>query len=148
MPKYDPAASNALLDSAGWHRGPGGVRYKNGQPLELSMLVRRGDDEKLATVIAAEAGAVGIRLRVKLMAIELENSPSGPIMQGHFQVAIFSIASDADPDPSWLFACDQMPPAGDNIARYCNAHVDVLQEQAASTYDREKRKALSAKIQR
>ena len=36
---FDTAAAAALLDSAGWRAGPGGIRQKDGTPLRFSLLV-------------------------------------------------------------------------------------------------------------
>ncbi|MDR7417367.1 MAG: ABC transporter substrate-binding protein [Armatimonadota bacterium] len=36
MYQYNPAKSRELLDAAGWRMGPGGIRVKNGQPLEVN----------------------------------------------------------------------------------------------------------------
>lgn len=43
--KHDPAEAGRLLDAAGWARGAGGVRAKDGQPLTLSLLVNGADEE-------------------------------------------------------------------------------------------------------
>jgi peptide/nickel transport system substrate-binding protein len=40
VPQYDTTAARALLDSAGWReKTPGGIREKNGRPLQFSILV-------------------------------------------------------------------------------------------------------------
>lgn len=66
---YDPAAATALLDAAGWHPGPDGVRVKDGHPLEVVFpyAINRTINQDGAAIIQAlqrQAEAVGFRIRL------------------------------------------------------------------------------------
>ncbi len=57
---YDPDEAARLLDEAGWKVGPDGRRFKDGRPLELSMVFARVDLTTMEYVQAALA-EVGIK---------------------------------------------------------------------------------------
>ena len=63
----DAAAAAALLDAAGWQRGPNGQRAKGGQPLEivLTSYPQRPDLPVLAPVVRANLERVGFRVRLE-----------------------------------------------------------------------------------
>lgn len=46
---YNPAKAKALLDQAGWVAGPGGARSKNGQPLNINILIQSANGFELPT---------------------------------------------------------------------------------------------------
>jgi ABC-type transport system substrate-binding protein len=73
---------------------------------------------------------------------------SGGILNGgKFDLAIYAWISGADPDDASQWTCGAIPPNGNNAPRYCSSVMDGLQQQALSTFDREKRKAAYAKIE-
>ena len=73
---------------------------------------------------------------------------NGPIESGHFQLAVHALLTGADPETSWLLACDQIPPAGFNVSRYCNHAVDRALADALVSSDEQRRKADYALVQR
>ncbi|MCK8680678.1 ABC transporter substrate-binding protein [Streptomyces lichenis] len=48
LPAYDPRAAASALDTAGWHRGPGGVRVKDGRRLTIRMIYGASSGETMA----------------------------------------------------------------------------------------------------
>ncbi|AOV17668.1 peptide ABC transporter substrate-binding protein [Acidihalobacter aeolianus] len=61
---YDPALADRLLDEAGWKRGPGGIREKDGHKLAFTMYVQAGRTRG-PTMIAGMLAQVGIKLRLR-----------------------------------------------------------------------------------
>jgi peptide/nickel transport system substrate-binding protein len=64
---FDPEQAKKDLDAAGWTVGPGGIRVKNGRPLEFSY-VNTGDDPIAKAVAGATAAMlknIGIRLDIR-----------------------------------------------------------------------------------
>lgn len=66
---HDPTAAAALLDEAGWHPGPDGVRTRDGHPLEVVFpyAVNRTVNQDGVAIIQAlqrQAEAVGFRVRL------------------------------------------------------------------------------------
>ncbi len=148
---YDPAKARALLDAAGWHAGPDGVRVRNGRPLAFTMALRQGaaGDSSMAVMIQSWLRDIGMQISIKsypgsmLFAV----GPSGVLEPGKYELDISGFTQTADPDNSATFTCATRPPNGFNWTRYCSAEMDRLQAQAISTYDRAKRKAVYAKIE-
>ena len=64
---FDPAASRALLDRAGYRPGPDGIRAGHGQRLAFTLLVSAGFPEALllAEIVQRNLGAVGIAMAIQ-----------------------------------------------------------------------------------
>jgi peptide/nickel transport system substrate-binding protein len=147
---YDPSRSDALLSSLGWHRGPDGIRVKNGKRLEVQLLYYVGSvfASSLSTMVVAYERAVGIAVSLKGLTAYALTSPTGPLYNGDFQVSVFGEESQADPDARWILGCSQRAPRGFNFMRYCSSPVDALFTRAASTQDVAYRKRAYAVVQR
>lgn len=59
---YDVARANRLLDEAGWARGAGGVRARDGRRLSFRFITQagKGDDELAQQVLIAQLAAIGV----------------------------------------------------------------------------------------
>ena len=149
--RYDPAKAGALLREAGWTPGPDGILVKNGQPLEMTLVLRQGaaGDAEMAVMVQSWLHAVGMNVSIKpypgstLFAL----GPNGVLNPGKYDIDISGFLSVADPDDSGQFTCANRPPHGFNWTRYCDPAMDALQSQALATYDQAKRKAIYAKIE-
>ncbi|HEX8229403.1 MAG TPA: peptide ABC transporter substrate-binding protein [Chloroflexia bacterium] len=64
---YDVGKANAILDGAGWVKGPDGVRAKGGERLELKYVVAGTNRprEAAAAQVEADLEALGMRVEVK-----------------------------------------------------------------------------------
>ncbi|MDQ3930635.1 MAG: peptide ABC transporter substrate-binding protein, partial [Chloroflexota bacterium] len=64
---YDVTKANAILDGAGWVKGPDGIRAKDGQRLDLKYVVvgTNRPRETAATQVEADLEALGMRVEVK-----------------------------------------------------------------------------------
>ena len=149
---YDPAAARRLLDSAGWHAGPGGVRSKNGRTLDLLLIIQAATpaDATVADNIVQYESSVGVRVTLKQFNITQFVAPAsenGPVYGGHFQMALYSFENGDDPDTTDQFACANVPPGGYNKSRICDPHIDALLAQGLSTYDPVKRAATYRALQ-
>jgi peptide/nickel transport system substrate-binding protein len=147
VPKYphDVNKAAALLDSAGWTRGPNGMRAKNGTPLSLQLAYGQGNAtaRQLGVQIQSYLRAVGIDVQIKTYQYSLlyaTKALGGILNSGKFDLAQYSWISGADPDDSSQWMCDQTPPNGNNITNYCNPKMDAAQRDALSTFDRSRRK--------
>lgn len=82
---HDPSSAKALLDEAGWTRDGGGVRTRDGGPLELTLLVPSEpvagvqDMRTTSEAVAAELEKVGIGVRIEAVdgAAYLEERTAG-----------------------------------------------------------------------
>jgi peptide/nickel transport system substrate-binding protein len=149
---YDPAAAKALLDAAGWHPGPDGVRVRNGQ--RLSLLLVYGNGSQLIRTVTAQIQQMykplGVELQLKGYdyATLYASAQSGGILNaGRFDLGMYGWVAGGDPDDSSQWTCAAVPPGGNNSSRYCSAEMDAAQRLALSTFDRTVRKQAYAKIQ-
>ncbi len=142
---YDPARAKALLDAAGWKTGADGVRMKNGARLSLVIANVAGSANGNAVTVEVQRNwhDVGVEAVVKnyTSALFFASYGGGGIVQtGKFDAAFFSWSNGTDPDNSTLWMCDQMPPAGQNVYRYCNPKLDAAERIALANPDRAARK--------
>ena len=64
---YDPAAARAILDSAGWRVGTGGIRVRRGRQLELTMVVGFPNPQihrPMPELVQSALREIGIDLRI------------------------------------------------------------------------------------
>jgi peptide/nickel transport system substrate-binding protein len=149
---YDPGRAKALLDSAGWHPGPDGVRVRDGR--RLSLLLVYGLGSQIIRTITAQIQQMyrplGIDLQLKGFdyATLYAAAQSGGILNGgKFDLAMYAWVSGSDPDNSSQWTCAMIPPAGNNVSRYCSPSMEAAQRLALSTFDRSVRSHAYAEIQ-
>jgi peptide/nickel transport system substrate-binding protein len=146
-PGYDPRAADALLDSAGWRRGPNGVRTKNGKPLSIVYVQfpESMTGVRVATAVQAELRERGIAVEVKSVSnAQLFAPRSGTLSSGQYDMAYVPFTMGSDPDDSSVLACN----APSNYMRYCNAEVDRLETAALAATSQSERKKLYGRIAR
>ncbi|MDQ2818450.1 MAG: peptide ABC transporter substrate-binding protein [Candidatus Eremiobacteraeota bacterium] len=149
---YSPARAAQLLGAAGWRPGPSGVRYKDGAPLQLTMVGFAGSSTAAAVqeVIQRQWRQIGVDVAIKNYSSALLYAPlgDGGIEQsGRFDAVFEEWANGTDPDESILFRCDKAPPAGWNIYHFCSRRLDAAEQVGQTQYDRSKRKAAYATVQ-
>ncbi len=150
---YDPARAAALLDAAGWHPGPAGLRERDGRPLQLTLVSFTGS----GTITATEA-LLQAQWRRLGADVSIKNFPSGQLyatlgaggieQSGKFDVAIENWANGSDPDESILVMCSMAPPAGWNIYHFCSPQLDAAERMALTSYDRNVRRQAYGNVQR
>lgn len=148
-PAYDPAAADALLDQAGWHRGPDGMRSKQGRPLSLVLAtsINWEDAKRYAQVFQAAMRSIGAQVSIKTYPTGVLEGSGGIIDSAKFDIDIEGWVSGVDPDDSALWMCDQQPPNGYNHAFACDPRIDAQERIALSTYDLPSRRAAYFRIQ-
>jgi peptide/nickel transport system substrate-binding protein len=149
LPAYDPRAADALLDAAGWKRGPGGDRYRAGRRLAFTYVQfpESTTGVRVATVVQSELAARGIDITIKSISnaqLFLPAAQNGTLATGAFDLAYVPWPMGADPDDSFLLSCHG--PA--NSMRWCDPQVDALERRAIATPERATRAALYAQIAR
>jgi len=108
-------------------------------------------DRNVAEEFQADARRAGLDLELTPYAPQFLLAPAaqnGPIESGRFQLALHALLTGADPETSWLLACDQIPPAGFNVSRYCDPAVDRALADALVATDPQRRKRDYALVQR
>ena len=150
---YDPARANELLENAGWHRGPDGIRRKNGRALELLLILQAHSAYELiaANQIVAYEHAAGAVVSLKQFVVTQFAAPmnlGGPVYGGKFQMALYPFTNGDDPDTTDQFACRNVPPNGYNKSRICDPRIDALLAQGRSTFDPVRRREAYVRLQR
>lgn len=148
--QYDLPGATLLLDAAGWRLGSDGVRYRRGRPLEINLgyIAGRPADERIVTQYQAALAVIGVRLRLRGFSASAFGATDGPLLGGRLQAAFWTVRLSVDPDTDWLLGCEQSAPHGFNVMHYCNHAVDAANHAAVLTFDRTKRSAFYATVQR
>jgi len=150
----DIAGANALLDAAGWKKGPDGVRQKNG--VRLSILYQTSTNavrQDFQELIKSWWKQIGVETELKNIdaAVFFGGDQSSPDTFQKFFADIEMYANTFDgTDPeaymgSWK--CSEIPSPenawlGSNMPRHCNAEYDKLVAEMAGTADIKKRAEL------
>lgn len=148
---FDIAKANQLLDAAGWKRGSDGVREKNGQRLTLDFATTSGapDADEMIELIRQWWKQIGVQINVRHYTAPLifaTYQDGGIIYGGKFDVIIFEWFLDPVGDMSNLYACDQIPPAGQNDVRWCNPAASKAMHDLFAQYDQPGRNADDAVV--
>jgi peptide/nickel transport system substrate-binding protein len=139
---YDTVRANRLLDSAGWRRGPDGVRERDGHPLAFSIAVPTSSKarQRVALLLQDEWAAVGARVAVDPMELRVFIDR----MRHHhdFDVAIQVWHTDASiSDIRQIWTAEAIHD-GMNWGSYRDPHFDVLVDSALATTDPVRMRAL------
>lgn len=147
-PAYDPAASDRLLDAAGWRRGPNGRRAKDGVPLALTYVAfpESTTGLRVATFVQSRLAQRGIEVTIKSVSnaqLFLPAERGGLLARGDFDLAYVPWPMGADPDDSFLLACG----GAENYMGYCDPDVDRWESSALAATSRATRVALYARVE-
>lgn len=150
--RYDPARAVRLLEEAGWHLEADGVRRKQGAAFRIGLAGAAGDSLsiKARELLQAQWHRVGMDIDIKSYPTNIlfASLPDGGVeMTGHYDVVFESFSNGADPDDSVLFECRWLPPAGENVYRFCDPALDAAEEAALASNIVATRKAAYDRIQ-
>jgi peptide/nickel transport system substrate-binding protein len=151
-PEFDPKKAAAMLDQAGWVRGPDGIRVKNGVRLSFTNSTVTGNQLRAQTqqLIADDFKKIGVEMQIKnLVAAVLwadfwRNSEFDSLLTA----PTYTIASD--PDVTHRFGSGAIPKetkTGSNVSQYKSPGVDALLAKGRQEYNVAKRKEIYAKVQ-
>ncbi|MGR3505125.1 MAG: peptide ABC transporter substrate-binding protein [Paracoccaceae bacterium] len=155
---HDIAGANALLDEAGWTRGAGGIREKDG--VRLSVLFQtstnavRQDFQALIKQWWDEIG-VETELRNVSASVFFGGDPGSPDTFQKFYADLEMYANNFDgTDPEAYLAaqtCDKAPRPetqwqGENITRFCDPAYDAMVAELGRTGELEKRGEIARKL--
>jgi peptide/nickel transport system substrate-binding protein len=139
---YDPAQAGRLLDEAGWRAtGDGGARQKDGQALEMDLIIQSwGFMPQVAQLLEAQWAQVGIRVKTRQVTYPeaLKIGAEG----SHHLMPFFT--SGTDPDMLRPFF---QSGASFNWSKAADAELDAWLDEGAMTLDPAARRALYANVQ-
>lgn len=138
--RYDPAAAKRLLA---------------GRTPELTIAITPqvvAGSQLVGAIIQENLRRVGIRATLKQYSGAMFYGPAaagGVLAAGRYQLAYDAWwVLGSDPDDSWQFACDELPPHGLNDSFWCDPRADRAVNAAIATVDRKRRIADYAVVQR
>ena len=150
---FDPKRAAQFLDEAGWKLGPGAMRFRDGKPLEITLISTSGNITRAQTMVLLQQRwhDLGIDVTVKTFppaTMFAQAVNGGPFYGGKFDVGL-SAFINAIPDPSNINVNseDRIPPHGNNLSAYRNAEVSQLETAAAETFLEADRKRMYDRIQ-
>lgn len=138
---FNPVLAEKLLDTAGYPRGAGGVRF------HLTMKTSTTEEVRLlAAVLQQQLARVGIAL--DLRSFEFATFYSD-VVRGAFQMySLRWIGGNEQPDIfSYVFSTARFSPKGANRSHYSNARVDALLADAETSTDQNRRRADYIEVQ-
>lgn len=140
-PAYDPAQARRLLAAAGWAHG-----------LTVHFVLMSGfpDQQAAALMMQQQLRQIGVNMTLKTYSPAQFVAPAqngGPLFGGTFQMAFVKILSGIDPDTAYFFGCDQIPPKGFNLTRFCDPRLQAALDADARTYDPAARRKYSRIVQ-
>lgn len=149
---YDPKAARAMLESAGYKQGAGGLMERNGAPLALSMISSRGrypKDAEIAQAFQAQMREIGIRVDLQIPEYPVViNALRTPTLNVHILFSAWgNLTGDGDFTAVTVFRSDQIPPAGWNTFRYINPAFDKVVNAARVDLNPAERKQLYGQAQ-
>ena len=145
--------ANALLDAAGWKRGPGGVREKDGRKLRLLYQTSiNAVRQKVQAIYKQACAKAGVELELKTVtpSVFFSSDMGNPDTNGKFWADLQMFAFTREPDPdrfmqlwaSWEVSSKANKWQGLNQARWSNDEYDRLFRASETELDPVKRAAL------
>lgn len=145
---YDPKKSEALLDEAGWKKGPDGIRVKDGKPFKFMLITNNANEERkdIATLVQSDLKRIGIVVDVQMF--EWAVYISRYINKKDFDATVLGWSMGYDYDQYQIWHSSQTNPGQLNFVSYKNPEVDRLLVAARSEFDTEKVKATCWQLQK
>jgi len=152
--KYDPVRAAALLDAAGWHAQPGGIRRNlAGEDLSLELMTTAGNRtrELVEQVLQSQWRRIGVDIRIKNEPARVLFGQTVP--HRHFDMAMYAWISAPESVPRSTLHSSEIPNAangfaGQNAPGFKSAEMDRLIDALEIELDPEKRNTLWAEAQR
>jgi peptide/nickel transport system substrate-binding protein len=154
--EFSPDKAAALLEKAGWVKGPDGVRVKDGKRLKLGFQTSINQPrQKTQAIVKQAAQKAGIEMELKTIvaSVYFSSDVANPDTGGKFynDLEMHTSYSGADPEiflrtfVSWDVAQKENKWSGRNSARWQSKEYDELFQSATVELDPVKRAAILIK---
>jgi len=147
VPTYDfnPDKARELLEGAGWVEGGDGVREKNGNKAQFTMIVFQGDTQRRPEAELAQQWWKDIGVQVELQEGIASDTLAG-MVDGRLQAALFNWVyggGSGEPDSRDTLGSN----GANNFSNFRNAEVDQLLQDGIVEQDQERRVEIYKRIQ-
>ena len=132
---YDTAKARALLDSAGWTPGTDGVRYRNGQRLEFSLMVTASSAVRNQYAVLLQDAFKRVGASAKIEKVDFAGFTAKQSDRA-FDAEVNTYGMDPSVSgfkQSWTTA--GISKDGANFSSYSNPFVDAMIDSATTTFD-------------
>ena len=143
---FDLDGARRVLDEAGWTEGPDGVRVKDGQRAEFTLMYPAADSVRQSIALAVQSAAADIGIEVSLEGLSWE--AISPRMRQ--DAVVFGSGAPYDPDLTLFnqFHSSQAYQGFANPGGYADEEVDRLIEEGRRTLDPDARNEIYREVQR
>jgi peptide/nickel transport system substrate-binding protein len=144
---YDPKEAGALLDEAGFRKGPDGIRRRGKERFAFTLILGAGSEiqRQITEVIQQSYAKAGIEMTIRPMEWAAFASK---VDAGDFDAAILAYSLDPNPDLSVYWHSSQRAPNGWNTSGYSDTKADALMDRLRTTFDRAEARRLYAELLR
>ncbi len=145
---FDPEKARALLQEAGFSRGPDGFMQKDGKPLALSLKVpiEKESEAVKRVVLAFKNYLKNIGADIKVEFKEWQAWKEDVFLEHDFDIIFAIWVFDDSADISSLFHSGEIGAWKNNFGGYSNPEVDGLINESKLTLDHEKRRTINRKL--
>jgi peptide/nickel transport system substrate-binding protein len=145
MYPYDPERARRLLDEAGYLPGPDGIRRRSQIRLAYTVTLTGSTLLDFGAEFQADMRAVGIAITIRTVdfATGVEEEE-----KGDFDLLPIAWGGVPDPDEKTLLGCDQFPPNGNNVMRFCDPKLSRDVDLGLQTLDYAERRRIYDDMQR
>jgi peptide/nickel transport system substrate-binding protein len=134
-PPYDVARAKALLDSAGWREGPGGVRQKQGRPLKFTLEVPQSSKGRMAYAVLLQQQLRNVGAQVDVDPIDYPTLLARQDARD-FDAAMMAFSTDPGAGGTKQYwHSSAAVKGGNNYVGYSNPRFDALLDSAVATFD-------------
>jgi peptide/nickel transport system substrate-binding protein len=148
---YDPSAAEKKLDEAGWKKGSGGIREKNGKQLSLRLLMDSDDPFQQSASDYLVPWFKKIGVKIKPVSTDADTM-SDKAIKGDYDMYFTGWSMDSDPEYQLsINTCDNRATKTDGTGGtsqdgYCSKTFDKLYQQQRSALDQSKREEIVQKM--
>jgi peptide/nickel transport system substrate-binding protein len=132
---FDTTAARALLDSAGWHVGPNGIRAKGGRQLRFNIVIPTTSLYRRRYGVLMQAQFLKLGAQADLDFVDYKT-----VMErqrtGDFDTILWTFQPDPSPTgtkQNW--GTSGIADGGQNLLRYSNPVVDALLDSSSAAFD-------------
>jgi len=145
--QYNSEKAEKILDEAGWKKEADGIRKKDGNVFEITLITTdRSDLIKVSELVKKRWEEFGIK--VNIQALSFNDVKQNFIRPREYQAIIIGQEYlGNDPDPYFFFHSSGKKDPGRNISLFDNEEADKLLIEARQTQEAEKRKELYRKFE-
>lgn len=130
----NPTEASQLLDAAGWAKQADGSRVKDGTKLEFNLVTLDASDQtRVATVLQKQWRAIGVIIHTQFLTAEQLNQNS--LAAHDYDVLLYAISIDHDPDVYAYWHSSQARPGGSNFSEWKSARADASLDVARTRID-------------